>query len=136
MKPWQRVLFAALAIPTAYALWRMPTGGTGAVLIGAFAVWLGRSVYRSKLAKNPLGENRDYSLRPVAAAAAKSIGSFAAALLWAALTGYAVRRGYVVDAWFGAGLLFVPALVLLVVAAIYLIKVAVGLQFGRKPSGG
>ncbi len=136
MKLWQSVLIAALAVPTAYALWHMPDTGITAILIGALAAWLGRAVYRSKLARNPLGENRSYSLHPVVAAAAKCIGSFAAALLWAVSTTYAVRRGYVADAWFGAGVLLAPALVLLVVAVIYLIKAAVAFHYGGKSPGG
>ena len=122
MKLWQRVLIAITSAAALYALWRFPAGGVAGVLIGVGAVWLGRSIYRSKLSANPIGENRDYSLRPVGIAVAKSVGSFAAAILWAALMGYAVRRNYVPDTWLGAGVVFGPSLVLLATAAIYLVK--------------
>jgi hypothetical protein len=137
MKLWQRVVLAILAAAAAYALWRFPTTGIATTVIGACAAWLGRAVYRSKLAKNPTGENRDYSLRPVAAAAAKGLASLGAALLWAVLTAYTVRRGYVPDTWFGAGVLLAPALILLLLAAIYLLKAVLRFQFGgEKHPGG
>jgi hypothetical protein len=136
LKLWQHVLLAALALATAYLLWRSPDAGVATIFVGACAAWLGRSIYRSKLAKNPMGENRDYSLRPAVVAAAKCLGSFAAALLWTMLTAYSVRRGYVSDTWSGFGVLFAPALVLLIVAATYLVKAMVGFHFGGKPPEG
>ena len=81
----------------------------------------------------PIGENRDYSLRPVGIAVAKSVGWFAAAILWAALMAYVVRRNYVPDTWLGAGVVFGPSLVLLATAAIYLVKAMMRFQFGDKP---
>jgi hypothetical protein len=136
MKPWQRVLLAIVAAAALYALWRFPPAGIATVLIGACAAWLGRSIHRSKLATNPMGENRDYSVRPVAAAVAKSVGSFAAALLWAALTACGVRRGYVPDTSLGAAIVFGPALVLLAISVIYLVKAMARFQLGGKPPAG
>ena len=53
MKIWQRLLIAITSVAALYALWRFPPAGIATVLIGACAAWLGRGIYRSKLAANP-----------------------------------------------------------------------------------
>jgi hypothetical protein len=128
MKLWQRVLIAITSAAALYALWRFPAGGVAGLLIAVGAVWLGRSIYRSKLSVNAMGENRDYSLRPVGIAVAKSIGWFAAAILWAAIMAY-----YVPDTWFGAWVVFGPSLGLLAIGVISLVKAVTRFQFGDKP---
>jgi hypothetical protein len=82
-----------------------------------------------------MGESRDYSIRPAITALAKGLGSFAAAMLWAALTASAVRLGYIPDTPLGATVVGGPAVLLLVIGAIYLFKAMVKFQFGGKPPG-
>jgi hypothetical protein len=136
MKLWQRVLLVIASVAALYALWRYPPAGITAILLGACGAWVGRSMYSSKLAPNPIGENRDYSLRPVAIALAKGVGSFAAALLLTALGVYAVTRGYVPDTPVGVGVALGPALLLFVVSVIYLIKALTRFQLGGQPPAG
>ena len=136
MKLWQRVLLVIVSAAALYALWRFPPTGVVTVLLGAGAAWLGRNVYRSKLAANPMGETRDYSLRPAVTAFAKSLGSFAAAMLWAAFTASAVRLGYIPDTSLGATVVVGPALLLVAIGVMYLFKAMVKFQFGGKPPAG
>jgi hypothetical protein len=136
MKIWQRLLIAITSVAALYALWRFPPAGIDTVLIGACAAWLGRGIYRSKLAANPMGENRDYSLRPVGRTVAKAVGSFAAAMIWAVFMAYAIRRNYVPDTWLGAAVVFGPGLVLLAISVIYLGKAMARFQLGGKPPTG
>ena len=131
MKPWQSVLLAIVAAAAVYVLWRFPPArAVTSVLMAIGAAWLGRSMYRSKLTANPMGENRNYSLRPVAIGLAKAAGSFVAALFWAVLTGYAVRLGYLSDTWYGAGVVLAPSLILLAVSVIYVINAMAKFQVG------
>ena len=133
MKLWQRVLLVIVSLSTAYALWRFPMTGIGTVVVGAFAVWLGRSVYRNRLATNPAGESRDYSLRPGITAIAKSMGLFAAAMLLALLGAYAVRLKYIPDTWLGALIVLGPVVLLLGIAAIYLFMGVAKIIYGGNP---
>jgi hypothetical protein len=136
MKFWQRLLLAIASAAALYVLWRFPAGGIATVLIGACAAWLGRGIYRSKLAANPLGENRDYSVRPVATTVAKSVGSFAAAMVWTVLMAYAIRRNYVPDTWLGVAVVFGPVLILVAMGMIFLGKALARFQVGGKPPAG
>ncbi len=136
MKLWQRVLVIAVSLAALYMLWRFPIAGPGTVLLGAAGAWIARSTIRSKLAPNPMGENRDYSLRPSAVALIKAIGAFAAAMLWAASGEYAVRIKYLPDTWFGAVVVAGPLVLLLVVGTIYLFIAMAKVIFGGQPSGG
>jgi hypothetical protein len=136
VKLWQRVLFVIVGAAALYALWRFPPTGVVTVLLGVGAAWLGRSIYRSKLAANPMGDSRDYSLRPAATALVKSLGSFAAALLWAASTASAVRLGHIPDTPLGATVVVGPTLLLLAIGVIYLLKSLMKFQFGGKPPAG
>ena len=136
MKLWQRVLIVVVGAATAYALWRLPPSGVSGVLVALGAGWLGRSIYRSKLAANPMGENRDYSLRPVATAVAKSISSFAAAMVWIAFTANAVGRGYIPDTWLGVGVVLGPGLALLLISVMYFAKAIARFRLGGKPPSG
>jgi hypothetical protein len=135
VKLWQRALLIIAAAAAIYALVRFSPRGVGSLLIVVCAIWLGRSMYRSKVTADPMGENRDFSLRPVAAAALKAAGCMVAAFFWAVLTGYAIRLGYVSDTWHGAGLLVVPALVFLVVSVMYVGKAMARFQLGGTPPG-
>ena len=136
MKTWQRVLAIIASFAGLYLLWRFPPVGLGAVLLGVCGAFLGRSMYRSGLAQNPIGENADFSVRPVVIAIAKCSGLFAAALVWSALGGYAVKHGYVPDNYFGATLVFGPALVLLAASVFYLFKAMARFNFGGQPPAG
>jgi len=136
MKLWQRALLVVIALAALYAMWRFPVAGVGAVLMGAVAVWLGRGLFRSKLAANPMGENRDYSLRPGAVAAAKGAGLFVAAMLWAALGASAVRLKYIPDTTIGALIVVGPVLLLLGMGAVYLFLAVVRFMYGGKPPQG
>jgi hypothetical protein len=133
MKIWHRVLLILASVGGLYALWRFPPTGIVTVLIGVGAAWLGRSIYRSKLAANPAGENRDYSLQPVFAAVLRCVGWFAVALLWTALIASAIRRNYIPDDWLGVAVLFGPALILGIISVWYLIQAWTRFQVGGEP---
>jgi hypothetical protein len=133
MKTWQRVSFVLVCVAALFALWRLPSSGAVGVLLGLGGAWMGRSVYRSKLTPNPAGQDRDYSLRPVAVAAVKAAGLFVAALFWAVLTGFAIRLGYVSDTWHGAGMLMIPCFILFAVSVLYLINAITKFQLGGRP---
>ena len=135
MKDWQRVLLVIASVAALYPLWRFPPNGFAAVVLGIGSAWLGRNIYRSKLAANPMGVTRDYSLRPVATAFAKFVGLFAAALLWTGLMAYAARHNYVPDTGLGVAVVFGPSLALLAIGLIYLGKALIASQFGGKPPG-
>jgi len=132
MKLWQRVLLVLATAATLYTLWRIPLTGVVTVLLGVGAAWLGRSIYRSRLVANPMGEHRDYALRPAATAFAKFVGLIAAALLWTGLMAYAVRHNHVPDTWLGVAVVFGPSLALLAISLIYLGKALLAFQFGGK----
>ncbi len=108
----------------------------GAICLVAISpAWLGRGMYRTKTAPNPMDQDRDYSLRPVAKSIAKSVSSFALAMLWALGTAYASRLGYIPDTWFGVAVIFGPALALLVVSAVYLFNALGQFQLGSRRPG-
>jgi hypothetical protein len=136
MKLWQRALLIVIAVAALYALWRFPLGGLGTVVLGACAAWLGRGIYRSKLAANPLGEDRDYSLRPGLFALAKAGGLFAVAMLWTMLAAYGVRLRYIPDTKLSVVIFIGPALLLLAIAAVYLFAGMARILFGSKPPQG
>ena len=136
MKLWQRALLVVFSLAALYALWRFPLGGVGVVVLGACAAWLGRGIYRSKLVANPLGENRDYSLRPALSAFAKAGGLFAVAMLWTMLAAYGVRLRYIPDTKLSVVIFIGPALLLLAVAAVYLFAGMARIFFGNKPPQG
>jgi hypothetical protein len=89
MRPWERYILAIAATVALYAMWRFPIHGAGVVVLTLCALWLGRSIYRTKLSRSPLGENRDFSIRPVLATMMKAVGLFVAAILWTMLLAYA-----------------------------------------------
>ena len=134
MQPWQRALLLAITLAALYALWRFPLGGLTTVVVGAGAVWLGRAILRTKLAANPLGNDRDYSLRPGIGALAKAVGLFAVAMLWASLGAYGVRLRYIPDSKLGAVVVVGPTLLLLAIGVVYLFTATTRFLFGSKPS--
>ena len=128
------VLFSASSVP-------LPIGNSSSsravvvVLVGALGAWLGRSIYRSRLTSNPLGNDRDFSLRPAAIAALKALCLFVASLAAGALGAYCVKHEYIPDSPAGATLALGPGLLLLLASIIYLVIAAVRFQFGRQPPG-
>jgi hypothetical protein len=136
MKLWQRAVVVIASVAALHALWRFPTTGLSSVLIGVAFIWFGRSLYRRKFTPNPMGDGRDYSLRPVAVAALKSVGSFVAAALWAVLIGYASRRNILPDTSVAVGLAVAPLFVLLMMMVIYLAKAITRFQFGTQRDEG
>ena len=94
------------------------------------ALWLGRSAYRTKLLRNPLGEYRDFSITPVGTAPLKAVGLFAAAIFWAMLLTYAIRYKYLPDNWLGVGIVLGPPLVLLGIGSACLLKALSRFQLG------
>jgi hypothetical protein len=113
MTIWVRALML-LVCGTAIALvFRFGVSAVAALGIILAVVLFERHIYKSKLVKNPLGEDRDYSLRPAAEAGIKAATLFVAMALWAALGGLASRYNLVPDTWLGAAIVFVPGLVLL-----------------------
>ena len=136
MKLWQRTLMIAVSIAALYVLWRFPIAGVGTVLVGAAGAWTARSIYRSKLAPNPMGEHRDYSTRQGVTALTNAVGSFAAAMLWAVSGGYAARMKYLPDTWLGVVVLAGPLLLLILVGAYYLVIAMMRFLFGSRSSGG
>ena len=100
-----------------------------AVIVGG--VILLRATYKSQLVKNPLGDHRDYSVRPAVMAAVKGLGAWAAGMLWAVLVTLAVRYKYLPDNELtGIGLLLVPLALLLGLGAYYILKAIRRAQFG------
>jgi hypothetical protein len=136
MKLWQRAVLMIVSVAALYALWRSPVAGIGSIVMGVVGVGIGRSIFRSKLAPNPMGENRDYSLRPGTTALLKAIGWFSAAMLWALLGGYAIRMKYLPDNSIGGAVLAGPIVLLLTAAGIYLSIAMATVLFGIRPSGG
>jgi hypothetical protein len=136
MKLWQRILMSAVSVAALYVLWRFPIAGVGTILVGAAGAWTARSIYRSKLAPNPMGEHRDYSLRQGITALIKAVGSFAAAMLWAVSAGHAAKIKYLPDTWFGAVILAAPLLLLMILGAYYLVIATTKFLFGSRPSRG
>lgn len=130
MRPWQRSILAIVGIGAAYLMWRFPVHGVGVIVLTVCALWLGRSAYRTKLARNPLGEDRDFSITPVVTTMLKAVGLFAAAIVWAMLLTYAVRYKYLPDNWLGVGIVVGPSLVLLGIGAAFLLKALSRFQLG------
>lgn len=55
MRPWHRFVLAIVGVAAAYALWRTDLSTGASLVVAACAIWFGRQVFRSDLAKNPLG---------------------------------------------------------------------------------
>ena len=136
MKISERVLLITLAVAGLYALSGSHPSGIVAVLMALGIAWLGRNRYRSKVAANPMGEDRDYSLRPVAEAVLKCVGSFAALLLWSGLWAYALKRHYIPDNPLGVALGLAPAVALLALGVIYVVRAMTRFQYGGQPPAG
>ena len=130
MRPWQRVILAIVGIAVLYAMWRFPVHGVGVAVLTVCALWLGRSVHRNRLARNPLGEGRDFSVLPVMTTMLKAVGLFVAAILCTMLLAYAVRYKYLPDKWLSAGIVLGPALILIGVGAVFFIKAIFRFQIG------
>ena len=130
-----RIVLLALSLAGLFLLWRYGLHGAAAAIAGVAALLFGRATRTSKLHKNPFGENRDYTLRPVAMAAAKAFGCFAVGMLWVVLLGLAVRYKYIPDnEWTAYGLLAAPLVVLTGLGGFYLAKAIFRVQFGGKKS--
>jgi len=114
-----------------FLLWRYGLHGIGAVLAGVGATLVGRVAYRSKLLKNPFGEDRNYSAHPVFSATIKAVACFIAAMLWAVTVAFAVRLKFLPDnELVGYGLLLVPLVSLFALGAFFLFKATFRAHFG------
>ncbi len=132
MRPWERVIIATLGIGALYAMWRFPVHGAGIVVLTVCVLWLGRSVYRNKLARNPLGGERDFSMTPVMTTVLIAAGLFFAAILWTMLLTYAVRYKYLPDTWLSVSIVLLPALILIAAGAVFFMKAIFRFQIGGK----
>jgi hypothetical protein len=133
MKPWQRVLLGVASLAALYVLWRNPPAGIATVLLGVCAVFLARGMHRSGFVANPLGDTRDYSVRPVLADLSRFIVLLGAGFLWVALAAYAIRLKRIPDTWVGVSLGIGPGLALLLLGIVYLGKAMLRFQFGGTP---
>ena len=113
MTIWVRTLLLLICITAVALMSRYGISAVAALGMILAVVLVERHIYRTKLVKNPLGEDRDYSLRPAAEAGIKAATLFVAMALWAALGGLASRYNLLPDTWLGVAIVFVPGLVLL-----------------------
>jgi hypothetical protein len=133
MALWQRALSMIAGMASLYVLWRFPIAGIGAIPLGAACVWLGRSMIRTKLVRNPMSGERDYSFRPPAIALLKAIAAFAVASLWV-FGSYAFGTEQLTESLLGVLIINVPIVLLLATSAIYLFAALAKVLFGVRSS--
>lgn len=108
-------------------------GSIGTILVVALGVIVSRGINKGALVRNPLGENRSYSLRPAAVPLVKGLLSFALALVWGLGVAFAVRSGRLPDnEWTAYGLLLIPVLGLLALAGSFVFKAIFIAQYGTR----
>jgi hypothetical protein len=123
----------ALSVAAIYLLWRNGLGNFGAIAAGLGATIFARSAYRSKLYKNPLGDDRVYSVRLAVPAALKCMGCFVAALAWTTINVTAVSFKVLPDSQLVVyGLMLIPMIALISLGAMYFARALSTLQFGSK----
>jgi hypothetical protein len=128
-----RGVLVVVCIAAMYLLWRYGVHGVGTLVLGLSAAVLVRTIYKSDPGKNPLGSDRDYSIKPALIAALKSLGCFVGSMIWALFMTVEVRSGRLPDNdWVGYGLTLTPVLLLLGLMAFYIWKVFWLIQYGRK----
>jgi len=87
MTIWVRTLLLLICITAVALMSRYGVSAVAALGMILAVVLIERHIYRTKLAKNPFGDDRDYSLRPAAEAGIKAATLFLAMALWAGGSG-------------------------------------------------
>ncbi len=133
MKLWERMALAFVSLVALYFLWRHEFHGLEIVVLIGSALLMGRLLHTSNVAKNPFGEERGYSIKPVITAVVKSLLCFIAAMLWIVISIMAVRLWQLPDTYLVAiGIIAGPSMALIVLAAHQFWVAMIRFQFGRK----
>ena len=132
MKLWERIALTSAGITAIYFLWHHEFHGVEMVMLTITMLVIGRLLYTSNAATNPLGAERDYSLKPVAIAVFKSLLYFTAAFLWVVISLVVVRRWHLPDTLLVAIGFIGPGMALVILGAYQLWVAMTRFQFGRQ----
>jgi hypothetical protein len=130
MKQWQRVLVAVVPMICLYGLWRYPSGGIAFICFLACAILFSRAMLRTNTTVNPLGKERDYSLRPVALTALKALAALISGVVWPLLATIFDERIGIPENWLGLSIVIGPSLVFMACGAVYTKRALKQFQFG------
>jgi uncharacterized membrane protein (DUF485 family) len=127
MKPWHRALVVLVSMAGLFVTWRVHSSGLATLILAVCFAWLGRAAYRSGLAKNPLGNDADYSIGPAIRYGLTAIALFVIAIIWVM-----TLANVVPDTNFGAAMLLGPALLILLAGSIYVWRALSRFQQGGR----
>jgi hypothetical protein len=103
----------------------------GVLVIVLGVTLLGRGLFKSKLHPNPLGADRDFSLKPMMRPLIKGLAMLLAAVSWGSVGALALHFGLVPNTkWLVIGVLALPAIALAVMGAAQLLSALRRFQYG------
>jgi hypothetical protein len=131
-----RTAVVCVAAAAIYWLCTHSLSPAAGVLMSVGGVILGRSILRTKLSPNPLGDaERYFQIGPVLGDLSRCAGCFAAGCVWAVLTTLAVKHQKLPDTyWTAYGVLLVPLVASLAAAAFFLGRAGLRAMFGMSKS--